>query len=57
MQHDANECLLQLLAKIYPNMNGGCMFRIDKLESTLCNACGHTTNNDGVQYVLTGLCI
>ena len=56
MQHDANEYLLQLLAKIYPNMNDGCMFSIDKLKSTHCNACGHATN-DGVQYVLTGLCI
>ena len=24
------------------------MFKIDKLESTLCNDCGHTSNNDGV---------
>ena len=24
------------------------MFKINKLESTLCNDCGHTTNNDGV---------
>ena len=24
------------------------MFKINKLESTLCDDCGHTTNNDGV---------
>ena len=24
------------------------MFKIDKLESTLCNDCGHTSNNNGV---------
>ena len=48
MQYDAHECLLQLLAKIYPNINDDCMFKINKLESTLCNDCGHTTNNDGV---------
>ena len=48
MQYDAHECLLQLLAKIYPNINDDCMFKINKLESTLCNDCGHATNNDGV---------
>ena len=35
MQYDAHECLLQLLAKIYPSINDDCMFKIDKLESTL----------------------
>ena len=32
------------------NINFDCMFKINinKLESTLCNDCGHTTNNDGV---------
>ena len=48
MQYDAHECLLQLLAKIYPNINDDCMFKINKLELTLCNNCGHTANNDGV---------
>ena len=48
MQYDAHECLLQLLAKIYPNINDDCMFKINKLDSTLCNDCGHTANNDGV---------
>ena len=48
MQYDAHECLLQLLAKIYPSINEDCMFKIDKLESTLCNDCGRTSNNDGV---------
>ena len=48
MQYDAHECLLQLLVKIYPNINDDCIFKINKLESTLCNDCGHTTNNDGV---------
>ena len=47
MQYDAYKCLLQLLAKIYPNIDD-CMFKIDKLESTLCNYCSHTTNNDDV---------
>ena len=49
MQYDAHECLLQLLASIYPNVNDDCMFKIDKLESTLCvsNDCGHTINSDG----------
>ena len=51
MQYDACECLLQLLAKIYPNINDDCMFKIGKLELTLCNDCGHTADND----VLTGL--
>ena len=36
------------LQKIYLNINDGCMFKIDKLDSTLCNDCGHATNNDGV---------
>ena len=34
MQYDAHD-LLQLLAKIYPNINDDCMFKIDKLEPTL----------------------
>ena len=42
-----NTCL-QLLAKIYPNIDDGCIFKINKLELTLCNDCGHTTNNDGI---------
>ena len=46
-QH-THECLLQLYAKICPNVNDDCMFKINKLESTLCNDCGHTTNSDGV---------
>ena len=25
-----------------------CIFKINKLESTFCNACSHTANNDGV---------
>ena len=48
MQYDAHKCLLQLLAKLYPSINDDCMFKINKLESTLCNDCGHATNNDGV---------
>ena len=48
MQYDVHECLLQLLVIIYPSINDDCMFKIDKLESTLCNNCGHTLNNDGV---------
>ena len=48
MQYDAHECLLQLLAKIYPSVNDDRIFRINKLEPTLCNDCVHTTNNDGV---------
>ena len=48
IQYDAHECLLQLLVKIYRNINDDYMFKIDKLESTLCNDCGHATSNDGV---------
>ena len=47
MQYDAHECLLQLLAKIYPNINDDCMFKINKLELTLCSDGGHTTKKDG----------
>ena len=47
-EYDAHEFLLQLLAKMYPNINDDCMFKINKLESTLCNDCGDTTNNDSV---------
>ena len=35
------ECLLQLLAKIYPNINDDCMFKFNKLEPTLSNDCDH----------------
>ena len=44
----AHQCLLQLLAKICPNINNDCMVKINKWESTRFNDCGHTTNNDGV---------
>ena len=37
MQYDVRECLLQLFAKIYPNSNDDCMFKISKLQSTLFN--------------------
>ena len=46
LQCDAHNCLLQLLQKFNPNINDDRMFKINKLESTLCNDCGHTTNND-----------
>ena len=29
MQYDTHECLLQLLAKIYSNVNDDCMFKIN----------------------------
>ena len=48
MQYDAHKCMLHLLANIYPSIDDDCMFNINKLESTLCNDCGHTINNDGV---------
>ena len=48
MQYDAHECILQLHTKMYPNINDNCMFKSDKLESTLCNDCGHIKNNDSV---------
>ena len=48
MEYDAHECLLQVLAKIYPNSNDDFMFKINKLESTLSTDFGHTTNNGGV---------
>ena len=38
-QYDAHEC---------PNIDDDYIFKINKLESTLCNDCGYTTNNDGV---------
>ena len=37
------ECLLQLLAKIYPDINDDCMFKFNKLEPTLSNDCDHHT--------------
>ena len=37
--------MLQLLAKIYPNINNNL---INKLESKLYNDCDYTANNDGV---------
>ena len=36
------------LQKFTPILMMTAMFKINKLESTLCNDCGHTTNNDGV---------
>ena len=42
MQYDVHECLIQLLISIYPNIDDDCMFKIDRLESTLCNKCDHT---------------
>ena len=39
---------ITIACKLYPNISDDCMFKINKLESTLCNDCGHTTNNDGV---------
>ena len=48
MQYDAHEFLLQLFAEINPNIYKECMLKINKLESALCNDCGHATNNDGV---------
>ena len=35
-------------SKIYLNINDDWMFKINKLESALCNNCGHTTNNNDV---------
>ena len=48
MQYDAHECLVQLFAKSHPNNSDDCMFKINKQESTYCNDCNHTTNNDGL---------
>ena len=45
MQYDAHECLLQLLEKIYLNVRDDYIFKIDKLESTICNNCGHAADN------------
>ena len=47
IQYDGHECLIQLLGNIYPNINDDCMFKINKLQSAVCNDCGHTTNNEG----------
>ena len=41
----------ELLENIYPNINDDCMFNVDKIDSILCNDCGHTTSNDGVCIV------
>ena len=48
MQYDTPECQLNLLAKIYPNINDDIMFKINIPEQTLSNDCAHTTNNDGL---------
>ena len=48
MQYDVHKCLLQVLQKFNLNINDDWMFKINKLESTLCNNCGHTTNNNDV---------
>ena len=37
-----------MLAKSYLDIDDYCMSKINELESTLCNDCGHTTKNDGV---------
>ena len=34
IQYDAHECLLQLLAKIYPSINDDCMFKIHVLNTS-----------------------
>ena len=34
--------------KKLPNVIDDWMFKINKLESTVCNDCVHTTNNDSV---------
>ena len=47
MQYDACECLLQILAKMYNNINDDCLFKINKLELTPWNNFGHTAKNDG----------
>ena len=36
------------LTKIYPNIKDNCIFKIDKLETTLFNDYGHTKDSDGV---------
>ena len=33
---------------MYLFINDYCIFKINKLESILCNDCGHTINDDGV---------
>ena len=33
MQYDVHECLLQLLAKIYPDINDDCMFKINRVNA------------------------
>ena len=38
------------LAKAYKNFNNYCMFKINKLGSTLSNDCGHASKNDGVYF-------
>ena len=53
MEYDAYKCLLQLVANIYSNFNDDYMFKVNKLESTLCSDyCGHTTNNVCIDWSL-----
>ena len=37
-----------MVAITYPNIDGECMFKNNKLESAFCNQCGYSTNNGGV---------
>ena len=48
MQYDAHEYLLQLMEKSYPVINDHCMFKLAKLESTLCenSDCHHGINKE-----------
>ena len=51
IQYDAHECLLQFLAKNYPNIDD-CMYKINnKLESMLCNDYGHSINKKVRCYI------
>ena len=56
MQYDAHECLLQLLAKIYPNINDDCMFKINKLVDSHFVMIVVTLQIMMVVYVLIGPC-
>ena len=55
MHHDAHEYLLQLLAKIYPDIDNDCMFKNNKLGQHFVMIV--ITLQIITVYVFTGLCI
>ena len=54
-QHDAHECLLQWLSKMYLVITNKCMFKIVELESTVCEnpICDQRIDKTADEYVLS----